>query len=296
MLYPEAASRAGGHHDLAFLLHGRYPEWAIPQDDSLDTLWANLEAEVSAHPGDVILSSENFYLYPAPKALARRMEASEPFRRFRVQVVAYVRPQEATVESWYNQAVKAQGVSAAFPDFVRDISPMWDYEQGLAPWAETFGEKNILVRRYNPESQKDWDICRDFQELLPAGTVSKDGSGERTNSRLNRDVLEFQRIINRLPLPIVEKRTFHKQLIALSARSELGGIFDDSPLMTATERQDIRSLFTPSNTRVARRYLGEETLFPPVPEREGEGRTYSGLDPEKIVMIMGWLLLNREKE
>ncbi|NCC94764.1 MAG: hypothetical protein EOM10_16105, partial [Opitutae bacterium] len=117
ILYPEAASRAGGHHDLAFLLHGRYPEWAIPQDAPLETLWAELEAEVGAHSGDVILSSENFYLYPAPEALARLMEASEPFRRFRVRVVVYVRPQEAAVESWYNQAVKAQGVSAEFPDF-----------------------------------------------------------------------------------------------------------------------------------------------------------------------------------
>lgn len=69
-LYPNVSLRGYGHHDLAFLLGGGYPDWASSQARTLEDLRGDLLAAIRRHPtGTVIISSENFYLYPKPKEL-----------------------------------------------------------------------------------------------------------------------------------------------------------------------------------------------------------------------------------
>src|SRR5262249_54363877 len=69
LLSPEVSLRGFGHHDLAFLLAGGYPEWATPQPRTLAELAAELDEATQGHAGPVLLSSEDFYLCPAPQRL-----------------------------------------------------------------------------------------------------------------------------------------------------------------------------------------------------------------------------------
>src|SRR5262245_44821842 len=108
-LYPQAACRARGHPDLAFLARGGYPHWATPQERDLDALVADLRNEIESSPQpNIVLSSENFYLLcPAEGAAALMRRIG--FAPDRITVVAYLRRQDEAAMSWYNQAVKAQG-------------------------------------------------------------------------------------------------------------------------------------------------------------------------------------------
>ena len=68
-VYPEVSLRGFGHHDLAFLISGGYPEWAIPQERSLDELTDDLIRLAAENP-KLVMSSENFYLFPNPEKVA----------------------------------------------------------------------------------------------------------------------------------------------------------------------------------------------------------------------------------
>jgi hypothetical protein len=291
LLYPKAAARAGGHHDIAFLLHGTYPEWATRQEKSLESLWSELMSEAEAHDGDIILSSENFYLFPEPTILAQMLRNSEAFEDMAVNVLAYVRPQEELVETWYNQTVKAQGSSATFDECLEEYRELWDFNSELNKWADAFGQESITVRIYRGGTGIGWDIREDFLSHFSLENHSFHFSKKRPNTNLNRDVLEFQRVMNRLPLTSPEKRRFHKQLIELTKRTSNLNIFDSTAFLSDEQKLEVRSWYDESNAKVARTYCDGRQLFDPVKFTGKPFEPYKGLNSEAMASILGWILL-----
>lgn len=290
--YPSAARRAGGHHDLAFLLNGRYPEWAIPQDKALPQLEAELGKEIGHGPAATILSSENFYLLCEPAKVLDLMSRLG-FPRESIWVVVYLRRQDEAVMSWYNQAVKAQGYQGSLDEHMAATRDLWDYSRQLQAWADTFGGNRLVVRRYSPDS----DVRRDFIGALGLPEGGFDYPAERINTEINPDILEFQRQLNRLPLTTQQKRHFHKQLIALTAASSDLDIFNTAPLLDDERRQSLLETYAIGNRQVAADYFGGGELFSPVTT----GARHScgpapGLTPEKLAAVLGWLLLSRDNQ
>jgi hypothetical protein len=288
--YPDVNLRGFGHHDLAFLISGGYPEWALPQERTLDELSFDLISSV-AERNNVIISSENFYLFPNPEGIAEILrKANFPYED--VKVVLYVRRQDNALVSWYNQVIKAQGYSGSFAECISCYRDLWDYATRLEAWSDVFGRNNVIVRPYQFKDLVENDIRRDFLRLAGLSPDIFDWSGGLTNTRINRDLLEFQRLVNQLPLTPLEKRRFHRELIELTSATEMMDLFDDSPLLTATQRQEILSSYADSNTRVAKSYLGREQLFdvsvsaePVQPEKR------MGLSIEKLIYIFSWILV-----
>ena len=196
--YPDVSLRGFGHHDLAFLIAGGYPEWAIPQDRSLGELTEELKKSV-AGCSQIILSSENFYLFPNPKKIAEILE-SVGFPPESVKIVTYVRRQDEAHLSWYNQVVKAQGYAGTIEQCTQDNFELWNYQIQLEKWAHVFGKKNLIVKPYEKQKLIDGDIRRDFLQILGITQRNFIMHDKMINSRLNRDILNFQRIINQLPL------------------------------------------------------------------------------------------------
>lgn len=292
--YPDVSLRGYGHHDLAFLINGAYPEWATPQDRPLDDLLKEFLDETE-DCSRIILSSENFYLYSQPEKTANIL-AQAGFSAGTVKVIVYIRRQDEVHMSWYNQAVKAQGYSGSINDCIAETMDLWNYEARLKPWAATFGRGNVLVRPYESTTLVQGDICADFLNLADLSTEDFDWPEDVTNTRINRDILEFQRLINRLPLSVQEKRRFHKELIELTAATASTDLFDDSSLLTADQRRKILSSYAASNANVARAYLGRERLFNETISADPPGKnTLQGLTLEKLVYIMGWVLARKQE-
>lgn len=288
--YPDVSLRGYGHHDLAFLIGGGYPDWATAQDKPLSELAGQLAGHF-AEARDIVLSSENFYLLTDPAALASTLARAGLTDSDRVTIVAYVRRQDEAHLSWYNQTVKAQGFSGSVQESLTRWQSLWDYDARLGRWASTFGAQNLVVRPYQASDLHDGDIRRDFSTLLGLPADSMQLPAETPNTRLNRDILEFQRMINRLPLTAQQKRRFHKELMELTAQAGSSGLFDDTPLLTVEERRAILRSYASGNARVARRFLGRDTLFeeampagPATPAEEWK------LTPEKVVYLLGWIL------
>ena len=294
--YPDASLRGYGHHDIAFVVGGGYPDWATPPASprTLADLTREL-AEKTAGSPSIVLSSEDFYLLPNPAGVAA-MLGKAGFPAGSVTVVVYVRRQDEAHLSWYNQAVKAQGYSGTLAECVAETHALWDYAEQLERWAAVFGADRLDVRLYQPLDGPATDIRRDFLAL--AG-IPADGFGfpdANDNSRINAEILEFQRLINRLPLTAQQKRGAHKELIELTAATAGAEVFADRPLMGSKERAAILKRYAASNRKVARRYFRRERLFDEsmpkgLPARGARAR----LDNEKLVYIMGWLLARQHR-
>lgn len=293
LLYPGSIERGHAHHDLAFLTAGGYPEWASSQPASLGELLAAIQTEFQAQPAlrKLLLSSENFYWLSDPEAV-RRMLDTLGHRPEQIAVVVYIRRQEDAIESWYNQLVKALGYSADFSQSIADYDSLWDYHARLSGWAAVFGEDRIVPRIY-PDDDDDFDIRRDFVALLELADPDLHYAPDRPNRRLVRDLLEFQRIINRLPLPTMAKRRHHKRLIHLSAHAEELGL-EDAPLHTPATRQAIRSRYAEGNRIVARSHFDRDAMFPPATAaRTAASAELPPLAAEKQTAILAWLQSNQ---
>lgn len=288
VVYPASVERGHAQHDLAFLTGGGYPEWATTQPASLDELIERTRIELDGQPTEsrLILSSENFYWLSEPSR-ARNMLASLGYRPEQVAVVVYLRRQDEAVESWYNQLIKALGYSASFEQSIVDYGELWDYEAQIARWAAAFGSASIVPRIYCSEGGS-FDVRRDFVSVLGLATSGLDFATAQPNLRLVRDLLEFQRVINRLPLPTPDKRRYHKQLIRLSSDAPALGL-DDAPLHTTATRQAVHERYTAGNRAVAHRYFGADELFTPMTGAV-DGATPL-LTAEKLATVFAWLMM-----
>lgn len=295
VLYPDVSLRGWGHHDLAFLIAGGYPDWATPQPRPLVELVADLTAAVGRHNGDVLISSENFFLFPAPAALRTVLEESGALDKRRATVVVYVRRQDAAHESWYNQTIKAQGATHDFDACVEQYRSLWDYQLQLDAWSTAFGRDALIVRPYEEGQLLNASLAEDFLQLINVDSRGWRFPTERVNSGLNSDALEFQRIVNTLPLTVQEKRRFHRDLIEMTARLAGTGVFDERPIIDAARRREILARYEAGNRAVAEAFLGRTTLFRELPGDESTPAAGT-LTVEKLAAIVGWLLVRRIPE
>jgi hypothetical protein len=290
ILYPDVSLRGFGHHDIAFLLGGGYPVWAVPQDKPLSLLADELKQAVAGHMGDIILSSEDFYLCPNPRGLRRFLDDTAAARGRDVRILVYIRRQDDMHESWYNQTVKAQGETHSIAACVEKTFGLWDYNAQLEQWSAVFGRAAMVVRRYGTTVSAAGGLRRDF--LAQAG-IRDEGLAlppEEVNLSLNRDLLEFQRWINRLPVSPQYKRRFHKQLMELSRRCAGRGVFDESRLLDADARRSIMARYEESNDAVARTYLDGAAPFMSADAPNAVARVGSrGMNAGKLWRIVAWL-------
>lgn len=291
--YPDVSLRGFGHHDLAFLVAGGYPEWAIPQERSLIELTDKLHTAVVGC-SQIILSSENFYLFPNPKKIAEILHHAG-FPPETVKIVVYVRRQDEAHTSWYNQVIKAQGYGGTISQCIQENLDNWNYQLQLEKWAQIFGSSNIIVRPYEKEKLADGDVRKDFLKILEIPQSNLIMPDKMVNTKLNRDILDFQRIINQLPLSSKEKRSFHKELIELTLCSEKTNIFDDKPLLSSEQRKEIILQYSESNRSVAQAYTDMEELFnDKLPHFNLQNNSSTNLTLEKLVLIFGWIMIKNK--
>ncbi len=286
-----------GHHDLAFLTGNEYPEWAIQQPLSLSELLDNLDKELKAWKGNIIFSSENFYLLSNPVDVREALSKVGVSEIYTIKVLVYIRRQDEAHLSWYNQIVKAQGYTGTINDSLKQYHDLWDYNIQLSRWADVFGKNNIIVRPYQLNDLLNGDICSDFICLVSLPQKDFNSlSEENKNTRINRDVLEFQRMVNRLPLSPREKRRFHKELIELTSATSTMDLFNDLPLLNNTQRQEILSSYAESNARISCNYFNSGQLFDhELPADNLAAGVDNELTLEKLSYILGWLLARSNK-
>ncbi|MCB1725362.1 MAG: hypothetical protein KDJ39_16885 [Gammaproteobacteria bacterium] len=300
MLYPDVNLRGYGHHDLAFLLGGGYPSWATKQDRGLGDLKKDLSQAAHSNHDTIILSSENFYLFPNPAALAEILESTGISRDRQTKIVVYIRRQADAHMSWYNQIVKSQGYTGTIYQSIEEYYSLWDYAIQLEKWEHVFGKENMLIRRYGIATLPGNDICADFIRATELNIEPPDSGGTPTNPRINRDLLEFQRLINRLPLPAQDLRKMHKELIELSMLTQHSNIFSDEPLLNNDEQSRLQQRYSDCNALISSKYFASQNLFDEITTNsdtdEGVRDPNHQMSMESLITAVGWLLLKQQEK
>jgi peptidoglycan/xylan/chitin deacetylase (PgdA/CDA1 family) len=211
----------------------------------------------------------------------------------RFKIALYLRRQDHYAASLYNQHVKA-GVAfpGSFDEHFEQYRSRYDYRQMVERLGTVFGLDNIVVRPYEKEAFFGGTIFSDFSHhVLGMAIDEKFVVPKRDqNSRLDRDALEFKRIVNRLEGTKEEIQSLGKHLIGYCETRDPGirEAFQEHNLLSPGQRARILEACAESNAWVAREMLSRDdgTLFyEPMPSEEDGWVPYRGLDGEKAVEI-----------
>jgi peptidoglycan/xylan/chitin deacetylase (PgdA/CDA1 family) len=209
------------------------------------------------------------------------------------KIVLYLRRQDSYAESLYNQHVKA---GAAFPGTFEEhftrYRERYDYHRMILKLAAVFGAQSILVRPYEKQQFHGETLFADFMHhVLDQELAGRYALPDRDqNARLDRDALEFKRLINRLDGPREHKRQIGKHLIRYceTVDPRIREAFQAHTLLSPERRIQLLQSFADGNAWIAREYLGrpDGVLFlQPSPSPEDAWTPYPGLGADKAAEL-----------
>lgn len=203
LVYADAPLHQGKHSALPFSLLREAGVTDLLHDfdhpDSAATLWQALFAATRALPDGqaMLVSSEEFIRLGAHPAAVDLLRAQiETARDLRVRVIAYLRPPQAHLASWYNQLVK-MGIDVPGYDatiLARTEAVHWDYGLALRPWIDLFGGGAITLRPFHSGLRQGDALIEDFLDALgqPVPVLAESVAGD-PNPRLDDRVLALRR-------------------------------------------------------------------------------------------------------
>lgn len=218
--YAFALYRAAG---VTKLMHG-YAEETPPEE-----MWGTLFDYVrdNRHPVTVISSEEFMRVGSHPHAAQQLAEiVKTQGQGIRFEIIAYLRPPQSHLRSWFNQLVK---MGQKVPDFnsalggeIEDVH--YDYAAAIRPWSEIFGREAVMIRRYPDRFETPGDLIEDFMvaigATLPAGFELPEGD---PNPRLDDRLIDAVRLVQNLGLPRHMINTVREQASGyLIEQDELG--------------------------------------------------------------------------
>lgn len=243
----------------------------------------------------VIISAESFYAMSIyhlhPREQSRAAEYWQLEARLieelhhccdgydEVKIACYLRPQDEFAAALYNQYVKISPYfDETYEEFIEGDKPIFDYERHIRLWEQSFSADSISIRNFSTCSG---DMVEDFFESFVDPDIYRqaDKLENRSNLRLNRDVLEFKKIFNKshpdVPLAY----------LGIDLLKKINPEFSDKPgyqvFADLGYRRNFFAAFSAGNDKLAGRY-GFGDL--PVILNE-QDPTYPGLGTEKAFEI-----------
>jgi len=252
ILYPTYGEKAGAHHLFSPHLPGVVRDrWqTIPPAQ-----WAPQLA--ASHTGTTLLSSE---LIASCTPEDAREFCEQACKYFDLKIVVYLRRQDNLLMATYNQVVKAGNQGNKLSDDYENMMRAIDFESVLAPWAETLGTENILVRPYERSQFHGGDIRLDFLYHVFGIDAAGDFTLEQgdPNPRLDAKVLEYKRLLNNVVSDPDDRQRLQNLLNEHGARmtEELGISTEQQDLLSPAARLQIIEAHEEQNRKIAATFLG----------------------------------------
>jgi tetratricopeptide (TPR) repeat protein len=161
----------------------------VPQTVRLDAALADFDKEMKslpAHVRKVILSAERCSIYLATDAhLQRLRDILAPYFD-QVQVIIYLRRQDAHATSRYSQLLRAGTLrSPSLNNLEERYYEAYEYPALLDRWAHAFGRENIVPRIFQRDALVEGDAVHDF---LSVCGIDRNFAAARDTSNLNPSI------------------------------------------------------------------------------------------------------------
>lgn len=214
-----------------------------------------------------------------------------------LQVIVYVRRQDAYIQSYWAQKVKETSTDS-FQDFMeakKYEKCHLDYEHNLDSISAVIGLQNVTVKVYEKEHYYGGSLLSDFLHIIGLELTDEWKISERTvNQSIAGKSLEIKRILNQVP-EFKEKRSFLVEYLReITSKDENASDFSKAVYFKEGQRQQFLELYAKGNEYIAKKYLNNEDgiLFAEVEEKEEIVSTeYSA---EELVLACGEMLLMME--
>lgn len=178
-----------------------------------------------------------------------------------IQVICYLRRQDRMALSRYSQALRA-GFTPESPLPVLKRKPhipaYFNFQALLRRWAQPFGKKNVMPRIYSKSELVEGDVVQDF--IRSVGLPVKNAGTIRVENRALS--AEAQAVLIRVNEklkgadPMAAKRL--RQLLVNYLENNSQG---RSIQPTLADAQDFYEAFLETNSVVAHRWFGRDSLF-----------------------------------
>ena len=203
-----------------------------------------------------------------------------------VYIIVYLRRQDDFFESLYQQSIRL-GESHSFKEFLEKFdSSHFNWKNMIQAYAHIFGNDKIIVKRYHKKYlPKENSLMRDFGDAIGSKVIGNYRSTTSRNQGFSRDTLEIMKIMNR---HFKGDERFELRKIFDRVNAKLP--FEKYSFFSMEERISFLKKYEESNTIVAKKYFGEETLFPS-PDYRLKKKEYDGLSTEAVVTSFSEALL-----
>ncbi len=228
----------------------------------------------------LILSAENICNHPDLAPILMRARGNRP-----VKVVFYVRRQDDfLISGWQQWHLKTfASVEAFLADRVGRVGCWYSM---IAPWADLFGDENIIVRPFVREQLKDRDVVSDFCASTGIDEVGLDTRKRNANPSFDealarlahrvRDVFEDQ-----------HDNQFYETMVNLLGEDALKR-HSSSSLLDLETRNRIFARYSEENDALRDRFLpelGKVPLFRPPTEANVRHLTETAKMSDEMAML-----------
>ena len=280
-LYPTSGTRKSSHGRFCQTILSRRPYSSFTNECIED--WKNLEREIDLHrPTHIVISHEAFSTFERDEVKLLESYLSRCLSGFKIEIIIYLRRQDDLLKSLYGTRIKGAQYWGSLMDFyeekklsrngythgehhVRDFR--FDYYELLKPWAETFGQDNIVVRNYEKAKK---DLLNDFLEAIDLSTDEDwqylEVYQNRASSGKTIKLLKLLNYIARVKLSMSREECQNftrtgktRKIVKLIER--LPEFIFSNELASDKQLHNVLENFEDANRKVAQHYLGQAKLF-----------------------------------
>ena len=197
-------------------------------------------------------------------------------KRYDVKIIVYIRRQDEYVLSRWNQFIKSyfykyrdrKTDDAIWENYLQRAlkDSKLNYFTTLKRLEEIYGEGNVLVRRYDRSYFSGGkSICADFLQTIGLEQTDEYTDAEvAVNPSLSPNTAEIQRILNTVVINQAEENVDDVLLLRDLLLSYSGLSRENYPcsMFSEEEAEEFMKHYHKGNCKVAKKYFGEEELFP----------------------------------
>jgi hypothetical protein len=221
-----------------------------------------------------------------------------------IKIICYVRRQDYHLESAWNQIGHKLCSSSEIMTSLKTNDkwggwrPVSWYEK-IEPWANYFGEENIIVRPYEKEQMPN-GIVPDFLNIINVAwseELKLNNRDDHYNRGFSRDVLELL-YLNRDSYPDLGDQRLSNMLNSLLSDEYKKKPFDSYQFLSPQERIELLNEYEASNQMVAKKYLHREDgrlFYEPFPSLDAPWEPYGGLTVEQLTPIITSMIYTLHK-
>lgn len=250
----------------------------------------------------VVLSDEHLWWATSShrKGLWKYLKNQAASGKFQIKIICYLRRQDDYISSHWNQFVKNNVNHSGWEEhverFLENGIERMDYAEKLESLIQTFGEGNVVIRRFVPKEFYGRSIYKDFMYALGAEWYEEYQLPEENdnNRALKGNTFELKRIINELPG--INEQEVRQIGHLLKDFSELSGSEYKYRMFSEEERNAFMERFAEGNEKVEKEMIKDgKPLFP---EEDSTLEKWDSQNPymyRDLVRFIGMVYLELER-